>query len=239
MSIIVSQFFSCAGVDGPGFMVKDMTIRNTAGPEKNQSVALRLYSHQSVVYRCSLEGFQDTVYAQAGFQFYRDCKIQGTVDFIFGDATVVFQSCRLVARLPRLGQQNVVTAQGRNSANSTTGFVFQHCNVTGDSVLLVKGVETFLGRPWKNFSRTVFIECSMDDVVNPLGYLPWNGAAGLDTLFYAEYNNFGPGANTRGRVKWPGFHVIDADEADKFTVASFIDGASWLPGRGVEFTPGL
>lgn len=239
MSIILTQFFSRAGVDGPGFMAQDLTIRNTAGAEKNQSVALRSKSHQSVLYRCSLEAYQDTLYAQDGYQFYRDCRISGTADFIYGDAAAVFQRCLLMARVPRHGQENVFTAQGRESADSRTGFVFQFCNVSGDSLLRVKGVETFLGRPWKKFSRTVFMQCSLDDVINPLGYLPWDGSVGLDTLFYAEYNNSGLGAGTSGRVTWPGFHIIGATEAARFTVANSIAGGTWLPRTGVEFTPGL
>lgn len=236
---ILITHISGAGVEGLGFMAQDMTIQNTAGPEKNQSIALRSTSRQSVVYRCSLEGFQDTLFAQRNVQFYRECKISGTVDFIYGDATAVFQSCLLIARLPRHGQQNVMTAQGRDFANSTTGFVFQFCNMTGDSLLRKKGVETYLGRPWKPYSRTVFMECSMDDIIHPLGYLPWKGSIGLDTLYYGEYNNSGLGSNTSGRVKWRGFHIIGAAEARKFTVASFIDGGSWLPATGVDFTLGL
>ncbi|TVU45983.1 hypothetical protein EJB05_05493, partial [Eragrostis curvula] len=227
------------GVDGAGFMAHDLTIRNTAGPDKNQSVALRSTSSKSVLFRCALEGYQDTLYAQHDLQFYSHCKISGTVDFIYGDATAVFQRCLLVVRVPRLGQQNVLTAQGRDNGRTTSGFVFQFCNVTGDALLLEKGVQTYLGRPWKNYSRTVFMECSMDSVVHPMGYLPWRGTDGLATLYYAEYNNTGPGSDTTGRVKWPGFHVIGAAEASKFTVASFIFGGTWLPSIGVEFTPGL
>ncbi|KAK3146711.1 hypothetical protein QOZ80_3BG0270700 [Eleusine coracana subsp. coracana] len=132
-----------------------------------------------------------------------------------------------------------MVAQGRNLSTATTGFVFQFCNLTGDPLLRKKGVETYLGRPWKPYSRTVFMECFMDNIIHPLGYLPWDGSTGLHTLFYGEYNNTGGGSNTTGRVKWTGFHIIGAYEAHKFTVTSFIDGGSWLPETGVEFAPGL
>lgn len=227
------------GVDGPGFIAHDLTIQNTAGSAKQQALALRSHSARSVVYRVSLEAHQDTLYAQDHYQFYHACMISGTVDFIFEDATAVFQSCLLVARVPHPGQQNVVTAQGRYQANSTSGFVFQLCNITGEPLLREKVVETYLGRPWKPYSRVVFIECFIDSVVDRRGYLPWNGSMGLDTLFYGEYNNSGPGSDVKGRVNWPGFHAITAAEAANFTVASFLEGQSWLPGTGVEFTPGL
>ncbi|GJM95972.1 hypothetical protein PR202_ga12771 [Eleusine coracana subsp. coracana] len=135
--------------------------------------------------------------------------------------------------------EECLNSSSRYTVDWSTGFVFQFSKITGDPLLRAKGVETYLARPWKNFSRTVFMECSMDDVVQPLGYLPWDGSAGLDTLYYAEYNNTGPGSDTSGRVKWPGFHVISEAQASNFTVESFIGGGRWLPGTGVEFTPGL
>ncbi|CAN6282155.1 unnamed protein product [Urochloa humidicola] len=228
------------GVDGPGFLAQDLTIQNTAGSLKHQALALRSRSSKSVVHRCSLEGYQDTLYAQEEFQYYGDCTISGTVDFVFGDAKAVFQRCQLVARLPHQGQKNVMTAQGRSNADDNTGFVFQFCNFSGDTRLREKAVQTYLGRPWKTYSRVIFMECFMDRNIHPLGYLPWNGSnLGLNTLFYAEYKNTGPGSVVTGRVKWPGFHVLNAAEASKFTVSSFINGLEWLPGTGVDFTPGL
>ncbi|XP_066339488.1 probable pectinesterase/pectinesterase inhibitor 32 [Miscanthus floridulus] len=208
------------GVDGPGFIAHDLTIQNTAGSVKQQALALRSRSAWSVVYRVSLEAHQDTLYAQDNYQFYHACKISGTVDFIFGDATAVFQSCLLVARIPHPGQQNVITAQGRYQASSASGFVFQLCNITGEPLLREKAVETYLGRPWKPYSRVVFIECFINSVVDRRGYLPWNGSMGLDTLYYGEYNNSGPGSDVKGRVNWPGFHAITVAEAANFTVAS-------------------
>ncbi|CAL4918050.1 unnamed protein product [Urochloa decumbens] len=227
-------------VDGPGFLAQDLTIQNTAGSSKHQALALRSRSSKSVVHHCSLEGYQDTLYAQEEFQYYGDCTISGTIDFVFGNAKAVFQRCQLVARLPHQGQKNVVTAQGRSNANENTGFVFQFCNFSGDTRLREKAVETYLGRPWKTYSRIIFMESFMDDSIHPLGYLPWNNSnLGLDKLYYGEYNNSGPGSVVAGRVKWPGFHVLNGSEAANFTVSSFISGLDWLPGTGVEFTPGL
>uniref|UniRef100_J3MZR7 Pectinesterase n=1 Tax=Oryza brachyantha TaxID=4533 RepID=J3MZR7_ORYBR len=225
-----------------GFMARELTIENTAGPENHQAVALRSTSDSSVVYLCEMRWYQDTLYAKSGRQLYRECRISGTVDFIFGDAAAVFQRCTVLARLPLPGQQNTITAQSRGSAaETTTGFSFQHCDVRADDDLLrATGVETYLGRPWGPFSRVVFMECTMSSVIHPKGWLPWSGGGGdLSNVYYGEYRNEGEGGNVSGRVKWPGFHVIeDASEAAKFTVDSFIQGNLWIP-KGVEHDPGL
>ncbi|KAG6467446.1 hypothetical protein ZIOFF_074702 [Zingiber officinale] len=91
------------GVSGNGFIARDMTFQNTAGPEKEQAVALLSQSNQSVFYRCSFKGYQDTLCVQSQTQFYRNCDVYGTIDFIFGNAAVVFQNCNLCVRRPMNG----------------------------------------------------------------------------------------------------------------------------------------
>uniref|UniRef100_A0A0E0M449 Pectinesterase n=1 Tax=Oryza punctata TaxID=4537 RepID=A0A0E0M449_ORYPU len=226
-------------LDGIGFIARDLTIENTAGAENDQAVALLSNSDNSVVYRCGIRAYQDTLYAKSNRQFYRECKISGTVDFIFGEATAVFQHCDIVARLPLHGQQNTITAQSRATATSTTGFSFQDCNIYADDDLRrapAGSVETYLGRPWqpiKNtmpFSRVVFMECNISDVIDPKGWLPWEGRTDVSDIYYGEYENTGDGADVSGRVNWPSFHVIrDASEAAKFTVMNFIQGDKWIP----------
>jgi pectinesterase len=144
------------------------------------------------------------------------------------------------------GQENTITAQGRNSVNSTGGFTFQFCKVAASDELIIHGdftVKTYLGRPWGNYSRVVFMQSFMSDVVHPDGWLRWESwgdDAPLDKLYYAEFNNRGPGANVSGRVQWPGVHrMIGAADASNFTVDIFIGGNHWLPSTGVRYTPGL
>lgn len=112
-----------AAVSGDRFIAVDVTFRNTAGPEKHQAVALRSNADLSTFYRCSFEGYQDTLYVHSLRQFYRECEIYGTVDFIFGNAAAVFQSCNLYARKPMAAQKNAFTAQGRTDPNQNTGIV--------------------------------------------------------------------------------------------------------------------
>ncbi|KAJ6761198.1 PECTINESTERASE [Salix purpurea] len=108
-------------VTGEGFIARGITFRNTAGPQNHQAVALRSGSDLSVFYRCGFEGYQDTLYVHSQRQFYRECYIYGTVDFIFGNAAVVLQNCMIYARRPMAQQKNVVTAQGRTDPNQNTG----------------------------------------------------------------------------------------------------------------------
>ncbi|KAF7836364.1 pectinesterase 2-like [Senna tora] len=229
-------------VTGEGFIARGITFRNTAGPENHQAVALRSGADLSVFYRCGFEGYQDTLYVHSQRQFYKECYIYGTVDFIFGNAAVVFQNCMIYARRPMAQQKNTITAQGRTDPNQNTGISIHDSRVmaAADLVPVLGSFQTFLGRPWKEYSRTVFMQTYLDTLVDPAGWLEWSGNFALDTLYYGEYKNLGPRASTSGRVKWRGFHVMtSASEAAPFTVENFIAGRSWLPGTGVPFYAGL
>lgn len=225
-------------VSGDGFIAQDIWFQNTAGPEKHQAVALRVSADQSVINRCRIDAFQDTLYTHTLRQFYRDCYITGTIDFIFGNAAVVFQNCKLVARKPMNNQKNMVTAQGRIDPNQNTGISIQFCDVIASSDLEpVKGsIKTYLGRPWKEYSRTVYMQSTIGNHIDPAGWSEWSGDFALKTLYYGEYKNQGPGADTSKRVKWPGYHIItNWEEALQFTVAEMIQGGVWLKNTGVEY----
>ncbi|KAF2282682.1 hypothetical protein GH714_043792 [Hevea brasiliensis] len=226
---------------GDGFIARDMTFRNTAGPQNHQAVAVRSGADLSVFYRCSFEGYQDTLYVHSQRQFYRECDIYGTVDFIFGNAAVVFQNCNIYARNPP-NKANTLTAQGRTDPNQNTGISIHNCRVTAASDLkpVQSSVRTYLGRPWEKYSRTVFMKTFLDSLIDPAGWMEWSGNFALNTLYYGEYMNTGPGSSTANRVNWKGYHVItSASVASQFTVQNFISGNSWLLGTNVPFTPGL
>ncbi|KAK4360843.1 hypothetical protein RND71_019795 [Anisodus tanguticus] len=221
-------------VFGKGFIAHDMGFRNTAGAAKHQAVALMSTADLSVFYRCKFDAYQDTLYSHSNRQFYRECTIYGTVDFIFGNSAVVFQNCLILPKKPMPGQQNTITAQGKIDPNQNTGLSFQNCTVWPSANLT--GVNTFLGRPWKNYSTTVFMHTTMASFIDPKGWLPWVGTTAPDTIFYAEYKNFGPGAVTKNRVNWTGLKLnISSKQASKFSVKQFIQGDKWLPAAGVTF----
>ncbi|GKA64572.1 pectinesterase inhibitor domain containing protein [Tanacetum coccineum] len=465
---------------GDGFLARDITFQNTAGPSGNQAVALRVGSDLSAFYQCNIIAYQDTLYVHSNRQFFVNCYVAGTVDFTFGNAAVVFQDCQFQARRPNPNQKNMVTAQGRTDPNQNTGIVIQnvaqirsvsmgretcalgHVYVTtgvykntgagadtskrvnwkgwgvitssteaegftpgsfiaggswlsatgfpvtlgliseliyetnqnnlnykkswssidilshndvsikqlrksilqgqdkggkmcsnvlamitdmtdkdianinnnfnilnynskkevtmwpewlsaGDRKLLQTGdvtpnktvaaddtgdytsvadavaaapsksttrscqlfvaalvdfilgqslrcltkiemtskpvslvlnkrtcYPTYLGRPWKEYSRTVVMQSSISDVIVPAGWYPWDGDFALSTLYYREYQNTGPGADTSNRVTWPGWGVItNTTEAESFTAGNFIDGGNWLSSTGFPSSLGL
>ncbi|WOG90409.1 hypothetical protein DCAR_0209653 [Daucus carota subsp. sativus] len=228
-------------VVGDGFIGRGFTVRNTAGGKNHQAVALRSGSDLSVFYQCSFEGYQDTLYVHSDRQFYRECDIYGTVDFIFGNAAVVIQNCNIRPRKPPAGT-NTITAQGRTDPNQNTGIIIHNCRVTPADELkpVLSSTKNYLGRPWKAYSRTIFMKTFLDGFIKPEGWMEWSGNFALKTLYYGEYANTGAGAATGGRVKWGGYHVLTtAASVSDFTVGNFIAGSSWLPKTNVPFTSGL
>ncbi|KAK7396907.1 hypothetical protein VNO78_18070 [Psophocarpus tetragonolobus] len=228
-------------VVGQGFVAMNITFRNTAGPSKHQAVAVRNGADMSTFYSCSFEGYQDTLYTHSLRQFYRECDIYGTVDFIFGNAAVVLQNCNMYPRLPDSGQFNAITAQGRTDPNQNTGISIQNATIKAaqDLAPIVGSVKTYLGRPWKEYSRTIYMQCFMDSLIAPAGWHEWSGNFALGTLYYAEYGNMGPGSNTANRVNWPGYHVIEATDAANFTLSNFLDGDDWVPQTSVPYQMSL
>ncbi|KAF3777907.1 Pectinesterase 3 [Nymphaea thermarum] len=224
---------------GKGFIARDIGFRNTAGPQNHQAVALRSGADFSVFYRCKFDAYQDTLYVHSNRQFYRDCLIMGTVDFIFGNAAVVFQNCQIRPKEPMPGQKDTITAQAKSDPNQNTGISIHGCQILAPNSATIKA-QVFLGRPWKVYSTTVVMNTVIGSLVDPAGWLPWTGDSAPSTIFYAEFHNTGPGSSTQQRVKWKGYHSdISQAQASKFTVANFIGGSSWLPNTGVPFTAGL
>ncbi|XP_065867153.1 pectinesterase-like [Euphorbia lathyris] len=227
---------------GQGFLARGVTFQNTAGPSKHQAVALRVGADLSAFYDCDMLAYQDTLYVHSNRQFYINCLIAGTVDFIFGNAAAVLQDCDIHARRPNSGQKNMLTAQGRTDPNQNTGIVIQKCRIgaTSDLRPVQSSFPTYLGRPWKEYSRTVVMQSAISDVIVPAGWHEWTGTFALNTLYYGEYQNSGAGAGTSRRVTWKGFKVItSATEAGGFTPGNFIAGGSWLRGTTFPFSLGL
>lgn len=196
-------------------------------------MALRVEADLASFYRCRFDGYQDTLYTKRDKQFYRDCEIYGTIDFICGDAIALFQNCLIEARIPLARQYNTITAQKRDFKEVATGVVLQNCTIMATRDLeKMNNVTIYLGRPWGIFSRTVVMESYIDHFINPRGWIEWIESANKSIVrrrpYYLEYKNRGPGAITQGRVTWASV-TRDPNIASNFTVRHFINGDKWIP----------
>ena len=213
-----SSFF----VFGEGFTAKNITFENAAGNGRvvGQAVAVRVTGDKAVFKNCRFLGYQDTLYVHGdkSRQYYKNCYIEGTVDFIFGWATAVFDNCEIYAK-----DYGYLTAASTNK-ESNYGLVFINCRLTGNA-----GTATFyLGRPWREYAQTVFINCYMDKHIKPEGWHNWKKPHAEKTAFYAEYNSTGPGANKDKRVKWS--KQLNKKKASRYTAENILKGSDgWDP----------
>ena len=231
-----------------GFLAQAMRFENTAGAKGHQAVALRNQGDMSAFVGCQIFGYQDTLYAQTNRQFYRNCEISGTIDFVFGMSTTLIQNSKIIVRRPLDNQLNTVTADGTLQRNMATGIVIQNCEIVPEAELYPVRfqLKSYLGRPWKDYSRTVIMESTLGDLIQPEGWYPWEGTKYLDTLYYAEYGNTGPGASVQGRIKWKGYRgLISKAEATQFTAGEFLKAGTnaraedWLRALRVPFYTGF
>lgn len=189
--------------------LENLTIINSAGPV-GQAVALHLEGDRCVVKNCRIRGNQDTVYAdgEGARQYFSHCYIEGTTDFIFGQATAVFDHCELHSK-----SNSYITAAS-SVKGQAFGLVFRHCQLTAAA-----GVDAcFLGRPWRDYARTVFLNCEMGAHIKPQGWSNWGGTNRDQTAYYAEYESSGKGAQATQRVEWS--HQLSKKEAKQYQLKS-------------------
>ncbi len=182
-----------AKISGNRFRAENITFANSAGPV-GQALALYVDADKAVFKNCKFLGNQDTIFASGedARQLFDSCYIEGTTDFIFGPSCAVFKNCTIK------GKTNSFITAANTPKGRQYGFVFINCKVIADS-----GVnKLFLGRPWRAYSNTVFINCSLPKVMAPEGWNNWGNAENEKTAFYAEYKNYGEGAAVDKRVKW-------------------------------------
>ncbi|MBW3544015.1 MAG: pectin esterase [Bacteroidetes bacterium] len=180
-------------IQGNNINIENLTIANTAGPV-GQAVALHVEGTRLVFRNCRLLGNQDTLFAsgEGSQQYYVDCYIEGTTDFIFGPATAFFENCHIHSK-----KDSYITAAS-TPAWVRWGYVFKNCSFTA-----APGIEkVYLGRPWRDYAKTVFINCSLGAHILPEGWHNWSRPEAEKTTFYAEHNSKGPGAKTANRVSW-------------------------------------
>ncbi|KAL3830275.1 hypothetical protein ACJIZ3_019077 [Penstemon smallii] len=192
-----------------GFIARDMGFRNTAGAIKHQAVALLSAGDRAVFYKCLIDGYHDTLLVHTNRQIFLECKISGTVDFIFGDASVVIQNSVILAKRPLQAELNTLTAHRKPYLSCNTGIVIQKTAIQPAEDLT--GTQTFLGRPWGSYSTVVFLENTMNNFIDPHGWLTSDGKVygpppPPNSVFFAEFQNKGPGAITTRRARWKGVY---------------------------------
>jgi pectinesterase len=207
-------------VDADGFQAENLTIENTwemeheRKEEGSQAVALLLSSDRAVLDNVRLLGAQDTLYANsrtchenlprdggppppgrlpctASRQYFRNCYIEGHVDYIFGDAKAVFDHCEMHSRHH---ETVMLTAQSKHFPEEDSGYYFLHCRITGDDL----GDKVVLGRPWRDYSTVLFYDTDVQQRLSPDGWSEWSGR--LKTSSYREYRSHGPGVNGGHRI---------------------------------------
>lgn len=216
-------FTETVEVNGEGFEADNITFENAAG-NTGQAVAAAVRADRSIFKHCRFLGHQDTLFADYGRQYYADSYIEGGTDFIFGNATAVFDRSEIHANA-----RGFLTAQSRTAPDQTTGYVIVNSKVTSgiehaagtDAAALAKEV-TSLGRPWRPYSRVVYINTELSADVLPEGWNAWNRTAGTPLAYYAEYKSTGPGANPSARVSWS--HQLTAAEAAQYQPKVFLKG---------------
>lgn len=222
-----------AKISGNRFTAENITFINAAGPV-GQAVALYVDADKAVFKNCRFIGHQDTIFAsgETSRQYFVDCFIEGTTDFIFGPATAVFQNCTIKAK-----SNSYITAAS-TSEGKKFGFVFLDCKILVDSS--VSKVQ--LGRPWRAHAKTAFIRCDLPRQISPEGWNNWGNTENEKTVFYAEYKNIGEGADFKKRVAW--CRQLTDKESKEYTVENIFDpknsvttaGADWfrIPARSFE-----
>lgn len=207
-----SSFF----IFGNNFTAEYLTFENAAGPV-GQAVAVRITADKVRFFHCRFLGFQDTLYTHGNEsrQYYFDCYIEGTVDFIFGSSTALFDSCVIY------GKKGGYFTAASTAQQKAFGYVFRNCRFTGDAA----DGSFYLGRPWRPYAKVLIVNSYLSAIVNKTGWDNWGNPANESTTTYAEFGNTGEGAATTARVSWA--KTITANEAKNLNTITILSG--WDP----------
>ncbi|KAG6557411.1 hypothetical protein Mapa_000680 [Marchantia paleacea] len=208
-------------ISAPNFIARNITFQNSApappsGAVGQQATALYISGDMGAFYGCGFLGAQDTLYDHNGRHYFEECYVEGSIDFIYGNGKSLYKKCQLNVIPTKTGS---LTAQKRLSGDEDTGFSFVDCAVTGLG-------RVYLGRAWGSYSRVVFANTWLADIIIPEGWQNWSDPSREQTVYYGEYDCFGPGANSAGRVAWS--KILSYAEAEPFMTLSFIDGENWV-----------
>ncbi|KAF9588838.1 hypothetical protein IFM89_016450, partial [Coptis chinensis] len=207
---IESDYFCATGI------TVENTVEAVPGGKGMQAVALRIAGERSMFYRVNIVGSQDTLLDLSGAHYFYQCYIQGSIDFIFGNARSLYEECTLHSTATGSG---AIAASHRSSAVENTGFSFVKCTINGTGTI-------YLGRAWGRFSRVVYSFCDLDGIINPSGWTDWGDPSRRGTVWFGEYKCRGRGADLRRRVPWA--KSFKDEEARPFLDRNFINGDQWL-----------
>jgi pectinesterase len=205
-------------IAGDDITAINLTFENTAG-NVGQAVALHVEGDRCTFRNCRLLGNQDTLFTgkEGSRQYYQNCYIEGTTDFIFGAATAIFNGCTIHSK-----KNSFITAAS-TTKNQQYGLIFMHCKLTADNLL----TKVYLGRPWRPYSATLFMNCTLGAHILPAGWYYWEKEKNELTARYSEYKNTGPGAAIGKRVAWS--HQLTDKEAKSITIIKVFKG--WDPSK--------
>jgi len=202
-------------IEGNDITLKNITIENNSA-RLGQAVALHTEGDRLVFINCRFIGHQDTVYTGMANTrlFFKDCYICGTTDFIFGPSTAWFENCTIESLV-----NSYVTAAS-TPKDQAYGYVFNNCRL----IAKPEATQVYLGRPWRDYGYTLFMNCELGGHIRPAGWHHWEQHR-EQTARYMEYNNHGEGAKTSERVAWS--RQLTKKEAEKITLATVMGG--WMP----------
>lgn len=197
------------------FTASNITFQNDAGFSAGQAVAVEADGDRAIFINCRFIGFQDVLFINNGRQYFQQCYIEGTTDFIFGSATAWFEQCHIHSK-----KNSHITAASTPKQH-VWGYVFNDCVLTGDTALR----NVSLGRPWRPYASVTYMRCFMGQHIKPEGWSNWNNTDNHKTTRYNEYKNYGPAADTAKRVSWS--KQLTDDEAKELTVKQYF--GDWFP----------
>lgn len=206
-------------IQGNDFHAENLTVKNSAGPV-GQAIAVAVEADRCSFVNCNILGNQDTLFCsgERARQYFKDCRIEGTTDFIFGEATALFEKCTLLCKA------NSFLTAASTVQGASFGFVFKDCTIKN-----APGVrKVLLGRPWRKYAKTVFIRCTMGGFIAPVGWGNWNDPDNEKTVYYAEYLSSGAGARQASRASWS--RQLTAKQADRYSTDQIFSGLRhWDP----------